>query len=904
MTNYSTYTSVARDGNNILFMGYDTEGNPVKEKIRFKPEIFLEKKDGPFKSLSGVECQRKEFDSIGETYDYLKTYKDIYKIYGCSDYVRQFIGRSFRGELKSRNDLVQVWWFDIETKIGGSITEEVIEDDSLEADSESEEVVSKGGFPNPETAEEEITLITMYNRTQNKITTWGLYAIDDPKVNTKHSAQQVQEDVEWIRSKNVDYRMFSEESSMLKDFLLFVKTNRIDVLSGWNSEFFDIPYLYNRLVKLLGESLAKHLSPWKIVETHKKFVMNKERTTYEIAGLNHLDLLDLYKKFNPGSKESFNLGFISNYELGTTKVELPGEDFKDSYENYWSTFVRYNIVDVLLLEEIDQKKQIIDLAMGMAYMAKCNYGDVVSAMRVWESLIYNFLSDSNIVEDWEKPHSKKDSLEGAYVHVPIPGKYRFFTSIDAQAEYPSIMMQNNLSPETVIGKFEEEKYIKWCESRNKTKYGDIQPMAADHLGLVVSDFVSGKFVSLQSYLDDLDAIVSSNGLLTTRSKNGFIATLTKMVFDGRVNAKTKMLTLKKDLHLVEDLLKKQEMINEIASLNTKQGAYKTLGASLYGVCSLPHFRYYNHLIAEAVTSTGQDMLKTTMQIVENTLHKMDLTTRDFHFVKYSDTDSVFFTMEHFVNKFCKNKTKKDAIAFIEKFVKQVLQPEINDRLKQITSSMGAPENKMFFKLEGISENAIFLAKKRYIAALDYNEGVWYDPPEMKIMGMEIVRSSTPKFIKEQLKKAVEICINGTEADLQKFVAKEKEVFMQKDIEDISFPRGCNGLSVYTDPDRIYKPKTPVAVRGALMHNHLIKEKGLSSKIQQIGDGDRVKFVYLKMPNPTHENVISYVNKLPVEFNVAKYVDKKTQFEKGFIKPLEGVLSAINWNWEEKNLLDL
>lgn len=467
-TNYATYTSVHREGNNILFLGYNEEGAPIKEKIRFQPEIFLEKKGGPFKTLKEVECIRKEFDCIGDTYDYIKQYKDIYKIYGCSDYVRQFIGRTFRGELKSRNDLVQVWWFDIETKVGGNRTietAEVSEEDEPIEEVDEEEEESKGGFPNPETAEEQITLITFYNRTSKKIYTWGLYAIDDPKMNTKQTETQVQEDIEWIRSKNVDYRMFSDETSMLKDFLLFVKSNRIDVLSGWNSEFFDIPYLYNRLVKLLGEALAKHLSPWKIVDENRKFVMNKERTTYEIAGLNHVDLLDLYKKFNPGSKESFSLGFISNYELGTTKVELPGEDFRDSYENYWSTFVRYNIVDVLLLEDIDQKKQIINLCLAIAYMAKCNYGDVVSAMRTWESIIYNYFLENDIVEDWNKKKSSSEGLEGAYVKEPKPGMYRYAVSVDGQALYPSIMMQNNLSPESIIGQFDESDYVQWCDSQ-------------------------------------------------------------------------------------------------------------------------------------------------------------------------------------------------------------------------------------------------------------------------------------------------------------------------------------------------------------------------------------------------------------------------------------------------------
>jgi DNA polymerase elongation subunit (family B) len=842
-------------------MGYNNEGAPVKEKIRFAPELFIERAGGEFHTLKKTSCVRKEFDTMNDCYDFVKTHKDVYNLYGCSDFVRQFTGRHFRGELKPRNDLIQVWFFDIETKIGGGATGEI--------DEEGNDILSKGGFPDPKSAAESISLITMYNRSKKQITTWGLYAIDAPDVNSKQTEEQIQEDIDWIRSKNVDYRMFSDETSMLKDFLMFVKTNRLDILSGWNSEFFDVPYLYNRLVNLLGEALAAHLSPWKIVNEHKKFVNDKEKLTYEIVGVGHVDLLDLYKKFNPGSKESFALGFIADVELGVTKVELPGEDFKDSYENYWSTFVKYNIVDVLLLDDLDKKKQIVDLCMSIAYMAKCNYEDVVSAMRTWESLIYNHFLDLDIVEDWTKPHSKKLPLEGAYVHVPKPGAYRWVVSVDATSMYPSIMMQNNLSPETIQYKID----------------------------YTVQDVLDGKIPELKS-----NEILSCNGLVTRSDISGFIPILTKQVFDGRKEAKNKMLDLKKIVKSIENALEKSSTESDISALNMKQNVLKVLGNSLYGVCSLQHFRYYNHYIAEAITLSGQAYLKLTMKIINDVLNKLCGTVgKEYAF--YGDTDSIFFTADAMVKKMWSNKTDDEIVAALEKFVMKVLQPEINDKLSVLTKKMGAPENYMFFKLEGISKNAIWLAKKRYIAALRYNEGVWYNPPEMKIMGMEIVRSSTPKFIKEQLRKAVQICIDGEESDLQKFVSVCKSDFIKKDVEDISFPRGCNGLGVYSDEKTIYKSGTPIHVRAALMHNHIIHEKNLSTKIQAIGDGDKIKFVHLKMPNPIHENIIGYTSKLPVEFGLHKYVDKNMMFEKGFVGPLEGVLKAIGWTSEEQNTLD-
>lgn len=420
---------------------------------------------------------------------------------------------------------------------------------------------------------------------------------------------------------------------------------------------------------------------------------------------------------------------------------------------------------------------------------------------------------------------------------------------------------------------------------------------------LISPFMENKYKHLKAYLESKNAMVAPTGLLTRTDKKGFIAILTEKVFDDRKIAKDMMLDLKKIVKSISDSDERFRMESEIAALNMKQNALKVLGNAFFGVTGLKFFRYFNLDIAKTITFTGQCYLKLMIKKINFIMNRV-LNTSGIDYAYYGDTDSIFFRCDTLVEKFCKNKTEKEIVSYLEKFVKTIVQVEMNNQLKEIADQINVPVNRMFFKLEGIANNSIWLAKKRYISNLLYNEGVWYDPPEMKIMGMEIVRSSTPKFIKEQLKKAVDICINGTEQELQDFVAKEKEIFMKKDVEDISFPRGCNGLGVYSDPDTIYKKRTPVAVRGALLHNHLIKEKGLSSKIQQIGDGERVRFVYLKLPNPIHENVISYVNKLPPEFNVRNFIDRNTMFEKGFIKPLEGVLSAIHWNWEEKNLLDL
>lgn len=408
----------------------------------------------------------------------------------------------------------------------------------------------------------------------------------------------------------------------------------------------------------------------------------------------------------------------------------------------------------------------------------------------------------------------------------------------------------------------------------------------------ISPFFVEKYKHLSEYLKEKNSMISGTGLMTRTDIDGFITTLTKNVFDGRKKAKNEMLELKKN----------KGDPNTIAALDMKQSSFKVLGNSLYGITSLPYFKYYYNDIAATITYSGQSYLKIMINHVNDMLNKF-CGTNNVDYAFYGDTDSIYFTCDAIIEKFCKGKEKHEIIKFLEKLVKNVIQVEMNKKLDNIAKKLNVHENKMFFKLEGISDSAIWLAKKRYVANILYNEGVWYDPPDMKVMGMEIVRSSTPKYIKEQLRKAVKICITGTEDELQDYVKSCKVDFMKRSVEEIAFPRGCNGLITYADEKTIYKPGTQAHIRAALLHNHMLKEKKLDGHVRPIEDGERIKFVWLKKPNPMKDDVIAYVGKLPHEFGLHQYISKDVMFEKGFISPIEGVLQAIGWSWERETKLD-
>lgn len=341
-----------------------------------------------------------------------------------------------------------------------------------------------------------------------------------------------------------------------------------------------------------------------------------------------------------------------------------------------------------------------------------------------------------------------------------------------------------------------------------------------------------------------------------------------------------------------------ELDDEIASLDLEQKFLKISLNSSFGCFSMVYFRYFDHDSAEAITTTGQLIIQNTMKCINQMMSKL-MGPGDY--VVASDTDSVYINLEKLVEKHCEGKSDSEIINWIEKFITKVLQVEVNKYLDDLMLNFGAPKNIVTFKLEGISDSAIWLAKKRYACNLLYNEGVRYDPPDVKVMGMEIVRSSTPSYIKDELLNGLKVCLNGQEEELHELVRKAKEDFEKKDIEDISFPRGLNGMDVYGDEETIYKKKTPMHVRAALLHNDFAKRKGYN-RVKPIENGDRIKFIHLKMPNPVHEDIIAYVGKMPKEFGLEKYIDRKLQFEKVFIGPLKGILDAIDWTTEPVNTL--
>lgn len=539
------YTSVEIRGNYVLYRGYE-DGEPVQGKIAYQPHVYLPtNEDVPTKVfMTGQPVKKKIFESISDMKEFVETHKDLgnFNIYGCSNLVRQFTGNSFRKDIDWDYSLTKIWFFDIETRVDRlnvdaktevkirrsddpSVEKTVIAYDLLNLHTDWDVLGQNGrwgtanasgyisgGFPDVTQAREECLMISLYDRFHKKMHLWSLIPAEETNP-------------VFGMFPSLNFECFATEKEMLKNFVMFFANNRVDILSGWNSELFDIPFLVNRIKAVLGEEIAKYLSPWRQVKSRQ--IRNEDGSidmTYDISGVVHIDYLQAYKKFNPGSKESFKLDYIAELELGEKKVDVPGESFRDGYILHPQTFLQYSAVDSMLLNKLEDKLLQVRLAMQLAYIARCQISDVLSSMRLWESIIYNYFLDLNIVETWDKERNEKHKIVGAYVHEPTPGKYGWTVSVDATSLYPSIMMQNNISPETIV----------------------------DYLdNVTIDDCIAGKHDG--SAPDG--CILSANGLVTTKEVNGFIPILVKRMFDLRKTTKTIMLDKKKDLEAIRSELK-------------------------------------------------------------------------------------------------------------------------------------------------------------------------------------------------------------------------------------------------------------------------------------------------------------------------------------------------------------
>tara|TARA_R110000782_G_scaffold16253_1_gene46807 strand:- start:2044 stop:3156 length:1113 start_codon:yes stop_codon:yes gene_type:complete len=348
---------------------------------------------------------------------------------------------------------------------------------------------------------------------------------------------------------------------------------------------------------------------------------------------------------------------------------------------------------------------------------------------------------------------------------------------------------------------------------------------------------------------------------------------------------------------------KLRLEREISQGDSQQMAIKILLNSLYGAMGNQYFRYYDNRIAESITLSGQLIIRWAERAVNDFMNKA-MGTSETDYVIAMDTDSLYLNFGPFVKKFLGDTpdTQK-AVRFLDSVCEERFTPILDGAFAKLYDKLGGYENRMVMKREGISDKAIWVAKKRYILNVWNNEGVQYKEAQTKVMGIEAVKSSTPGVCRDKFMEVFKLLIDGDEGDVRTFVTNFRNEFRSLSPEQISFPRGVSDIVSWADRKIIYKKSTPIHVRGSLLYNHHIKENGLQKKYALIKNGEKIKFCYMRLPNPIKENIISFTDKFPEELGLLKYVDYDMQFDKSFVDPLNLILNAIGWSLEDKNTLE-
>ena len=812
------YINVIQRGSQLLVRSIENNKR-VKRKIKWKPTFFVPTdKESKWRTLTGTKVASVQLEDVNAGREFLDHYKDQSNlIYGLERFSYVYLADQYPDIVNWDINKILIITLDIE-------------------------VACENGFPNVQEAEEPLLSIAVKNHSNKAIRIWGTGEYENKR-----------DDVTYIQCEN--------EIDLVKKFLKFWSHIEPDVVTGWNTQFFDIPYLCNRITRLLGEDEIKKLSPWGIVRAESVKTFGREQQKYNLFGISSLDYLDLYRKFTYTNRESYTLSYIASVELGLAKDDNPYETFRDWYTNDWQSFIDYNIKDVEIVDALEDKMKLIELALTMAYEAKANYTDVFSQVRMWDVTIYNFLKEMNIVVPARKVVSQAERYEGAYVKDPQTGLHDWVMSFDLNSLYPHLIMQYNISPETMA-----------LESN--------------------TDVSVDKMVNQEVEIADDGYAVTPNGARFRKDFQGFLPQLMEKMYDDRVKFKKWSLEAKQRYEDSKD----KKYLNEISKYNNIQMARKIALNSAYGAIGNQYFRYYDRRMATAVTTSGQLAIRWIENDVNRYLNRI-LQTDDKDYVIASDTDSIYVSFGELVSKSFSEQgdiSNDRVVSFLATVAEEKLEPFIDESYKRLAAYVKPYQQKMVMSREVIADKGIWTAKKRYILNVYDSEGVRYAEPQLKMMGIEAVKSSTPAPCREKIKEALQVIIGGDEKTLNDFIQDFRKDFMELKPEDIAYPRSCNNLRNYADSSSIFKKGTPMHVKGALVYNFILKKQKLTNKYPLIQEGDKIKFIEVRTPNPYQTNVISFMTRLPGEFDLKNFINYDIMFDKSFVDPLTFIVDQIGW----------
>ena len=828
-----SYINVYRSSSTELTHTFIEDGVRKREVVQFQPlRGYHCNTESEWKDIYGRNLTTQRFDSMYAAAQWEKENKDLFDIYGSIQAPVEFITEFYHDVIKPQKKSMNIYNLDIEVYTGGT-----------------------SGFPKPHNKANYISAVTFQNMVTNQYYAFGLKDYTPKK-------------------DNVHYYKCKNELHLIDALLDFVNRQDIDVLTGWNIEAFDIPYIVNRITFLMGEEAARRLSPDRTVTKDKKTINKREVEIFKIQGIIVWDYYNLYQKFTFDKKERYTLDYISQYEKVAAKIDYHADGYEsiaDMYDNDFDLFMEYNIMDVECVYKLDQKMKFLDIAIQYTYMMKCDPDNIFGTVRPWDAMLYNELYYKKILCSPNKTQAKSDFV-GGYVREPERGMANWVTVYDIVSSYPNQIISSNLSPEMIVASSMIDKYPELVAIREHFT-GSIEYIGDEKYLNIDACLDIEALETITETLDKYDLCFTPNGQFFRKDRQGFIPEVVQRIFKERVAIKGEIKRAKEahDKDLVE-YLESRSLILKIC-IN-----------SLYGCTGSEHFRYYDVRLATAVTWQGQLCARGVAEYVIKKFPSLSW--------KYSDTDSIFLSLERAVEmKYGKDRPDIETIAlFLLQLQEKRIDPVIDEYFVRLGKALNTHQMTVKMEHECLADMTIFIEKKKYAMKQVFKEGEWFlDKLKLKIKGIEIVRTSTPQCCRDVLKTALELIFTSTNAALIELVDEFKEKFYSLPFEDVAFPRGANFKDYKLDSKSL-----PIAVRAAMIYNRALKDTNVDEKYIPIGDGDKIKFAYIRKPSLFHSDVLGILDTMPTEWEGKYTLDYKTQFEKAFMAPLAKIVKCINW----------
>lgn len=808
------YTDAQSWGNVILARGWDEDGKRVQQKIAYQPTLYVPcKEDSGFQNIYNEPVAPVKFDTIAEARDFVKKHRgmDGFPIYGMTQFQYTWINETF-DEVNFDQDKMSIGIIDIE-------------------------VGSDDGFPEPRQAKKPVTSIALGWRGKYLVFGCGDYKPHLP---------------------NVTYFKCNDETQLLSRFIQAWQKVDLDMVVGWNNQKFDMPYLINRIRRVLGDEYVKKLSPWGIVLERMIETRYGEEQVYDIFGIATIDYMDVYKKHAYIPQESWKLDHVASTDCGIAKVDYSEYvTLHRLFTENFQKFVEYNIRDVELIEALENRHKLLRMVISLTYDSKINFSDAMGSVRLWDVIIHNELAKDCFVVDPNRDGDKDSQYAGAFVKPPYVGKHAMVASFDAKSLYPSLVVEYNISPETLM----------------------------DHIGRPFSierALEQGVDPDITAFCRDNNRTFTANGFTWDKSRQGFFPRIVKRIMAQRDEYKREMLRYEALYEETKD--KTYEVLaNQFKVL---QQVRKIQLNSLYGCMGNQYFRWFRLEAAEGITLSGQFAIQFAERWTNDYLNEKSKKGRDY--VIAMDTDSIYVKLDDFCDM---TAPVKDRLKAVHTLATEEIAPQLGQAFETFYNTMNGYERFLFMKLEVIANTGIWTAKKRYVLNVWFKEGVWYDEPKVKFTGLEAIKTSTPALCRDIIKKSVKYLLDDDIDGARAYIKSEEEGYSNYSFTQIAFPRGINGIVKYGDKETIFRKKTPFHVKGALFYNKAIRDHKLEKDYELIRDGDKIKFCEMLMPNPIFNKIVSVPQELPKELGLEQYINYKAMFEKSIIKPLTPIFNA-------------